>query len=92
MKLYDRIRNGIPETMNLPDHTLPGVPIVELYGNRRVLIEGHCAVTQYTDNCITVKTSCGAVAISGHNLHLAVLTKEQLVIVGSICDIHLCGR
>lgn len=89
MKLYEKVRSRIPEFLNIPDQTLPGVPIIEIYGDRRVLIEGRCAVLQYTGNCIRLRNSCGAVCVSGCGLTMAELTKNQTIITGKVENISI---
>lgn len=73
----------------LTGETLPGVPVVELAGNRRVLIERHGGVTQYSREQICVKVSFGQVCIRGSGMELTLMTREQLVISGSIREVKL---
>lgn len=77
---------------DLPGESIPGTPLVELAGNRRVLIEHHHGVTEYGCGEIRVKVSYGQVCICGSGLELARMTKEQLVITGSIDAITLIKR
>jgi len=42
---------------DLPDEPIPGVPLVEIAGDRRVLIEHHCGVTQYGRCRISVRVN-----------------------------------
>lgn len=71
---------------------MPGHPIVELSGDRRVLIEHHFGVKEYGRTRITVKMSYGQVSILGECLEILRMTKEQLVICGKIHEIHLQRR
>jgi len=70
----------------------PKLPIVELAGENRVLIENHQSVIGYGRQEIRVKVKYGFIAIKGDCLELAKLSKEQLIIVGKICGIELCRR
>ena len=91
MKLYEKLRDQIPEFMNLPDQSLPGVPIVELYGDRRVLIEGHCGISHYGSETVRVKTPCSTLCICGRGLQMSVLSKDQLIITGTVQSISVFG-
>ena len=71
---------------------LPGIPIVELAGDRRVLIEGHRGVTEYSTERICVHMSYGTVCICGANLEMTRMTRQQLVITGRIQSLQLCRR
>ena len=74
---------------DLPGEPLPKVPLVELAGERRVLIENHGGVTEYGGEEIRVKVAYGQVCVCGMGLELARMTREQLVITGRIDGITL---
>ena len=65
------------------------IPLIELAGDRRVLIENHCGVTEYGRDRIRVKVKFGQICISGQGLELAKMTKGQLVISGEIKGVEL---
>ena len=68
---------------------LSGHPIVEIAGNRRVLIEGHCGVLAYSREQILVKVEFGYAQVSGCCLEMIHMTKDNLVILGTIESVHL---
>ena len=65
--------------------------VVELVGNRRVLIEHHKGICQYQPDIIGVYLRCGRIYISGSGMEIARMTKEQLVIIGCIHSVSLEG-
>lgn len=71
---------------------LPGMPIVELAGNRRVLIENHRGVREYSRERIGVKVKSGLVVVCGQGLELSRMTRQQLVIQGTIEAVMLERR
>lgn len=77
---------------DLAAEPLPGVPIVEVAGENRVLIERHSGVTEYSRERICVKVRYGAVCICGCSLELTRMTREQLVISGRIDCVQLQRR
>lgn len=77
---------------DLSGETLPGVPVVELAGDRRVLIERHGGVTEYSRERIRVKVCFGQVCICGCALELTRMTRDQLVISGRIDGVQLLRR
>ena len=77
---------------DLPGESIPGMSLVELAGSRRVLVERHQGVTQYSCCEIRIKVSYGELCVCGTGLELAQMTKEQLVITGSIDTITLIKR
>lgn len=80
------------DTTELESEALPGVPILELAGDRRVLIERHGGVIEYGPERIRVRVSYGAVCVNGCNLELVRMTHQQLVIAGRIDSICLQRR
>lgn len=71
------------------DGVLPGVPLVEITGTRRVLIENHMGVVAYGCDEIRIRVRYGMLAVCGSSLNLARMSKEQLVICGCINGVQL---
>jgi len=69
-----------------------GKPIIEISGDRRVLIENHQGVAAYGSEKILVHVKFGSVCICGCNLEMLRMTKEQLVICGRIDSVALQRR
>lgn len=92
MKSRGNWMERLTEGLDLPSEPIPGQPLVELTGERRVLIENHRGVTQYGREKICVKVKFGQLAIQGCGLELARMTKEQLIISGRIDSITLLRR
>lgn len=74
------------------DESLPLQPILELCGERRVLIENHGGVIQYGTEQICVAVRYGQVQINGAGLRLCRMQGPQLVIMGKIECITLIRR
>ena len=77
---------------DLTTEPLPGQPIVEIAGDRRVLIENHFGVKEYSRERISVKVKYGLVSVCGCGLELMRMTKEQLIICGRIDGVTLQRR
>lgn len=71
---------------------LPGVPIVEIAGDRRVLIERHEGVIEYGTEKIRICVKFGTVCICGSNLKLKQMTRQQLIVSGQIDCVQLRRR
>lgn len=68
---------------------LTGIPLVEIAGEKRVLIENHRGVTEYHTDKISVRVKFGQICICGDDLTLAQMTGACLVICGRIDSITL---
>lgn len=80
------------EDADLTMEPLPGQPIVEIAGDRRVLIENHMGVKVYGREKIVVKVKYGFLCVCGCGLEMLRMTREQLVIRGRIDAVTLQRR
>jgi len=92
MKHEQRFLQRIADGMELAGEPLPGESLVEISGERRVLIENHRGMTQYSREKICVKVSFGAVAVLGCGLELTQMTRDRLVISGTIDTVSILRR
>lgn len=90
MALKAGILGRFASAADLQDEPIPGRPLVEIIDCCRVLVENHNGVCDYGQTLIRVKVKFGSICISGVNLQLARMTKEQLIISGTIESIQLC--
>lgn len=86
-KLKDMIKD-----MDLTSQPLPGLPIVEIAGQNRVLVENHRGVCKYSSETVCVKVGFGQIEICGCCLTLKRMTSEQLIISGRINSVSLIRR
>lgn len=66
-----------------------GVPLIEIAGDRRILVERHKGVLGYDDKKICVRLSFGKLQICGCGLKIVHMTKVHLVISGQIQTVVL---
>ena len=85
--ILDLLRMGMPEGV-----TYSNLPIVELAGEGRVLIEHHQGVVAYSLEEIRIRVSYGSVLISGNGLKISEMRRMQLIVVGKIDKIILERR
>ena len=70
----------------------PGRPLVEISGDRRVLIENHLGVKVYSRDQIVINVKFGCIQICGCGLELRKMSKDQLVVLGEIQSVILQKR
>lgn len=92
MKKEKSFLERLAEGAELLSEPLPGQPIVEMCGDRRVVIENHGGVTQYTREKIGIKVKYGTLCVCGCGLELVRMSREQLIIAGRIDSVHLIRR
>lgn len=90
--MRNRILQRLTDAADLPGEPLPGGSLLELLGDRRVLIEGHRGITHYSPEKIVVTVSYGHLEICGQAMELAKMTAGELLITGSIHTLSLERR
>ena len=68
------------------------LPIVELVGQNRLLIENHYGVQAYGTSEIQIKVSYGCLVIAGEDLRLMEMSRIKLAICGRIDSVQILGR
>ena len=84
-RLMDVIATGV----DLPTEAPLRMPLIELAGYRRILIENHKGVVQYSETCIQIKVCYGRICVQGNGLSLTHMTRSQLVITGCVDSIGI---
>lgn len=82
----------LADRTELESEALPGLPILEIAGDRRVLIERHKGVLEYGPERIRVRVSYGTVCITGCGMELVRMGHQQLVIAGRVDSVCLQRR
>ena len=90
MRRDRNIWERITKQIDLTTEPAPKQPLVELYGQKRALIENHCGVTGYGSTEICVKVRYGQIVLCGNCLELTRMTKDQLVVTGTIDSVRFC--
>jgi len=89
MKQGNRLIKQLGFRAGLEGHPLPGLPIIELAGESRVLIENHLGIQEYLANSIKVALKYGFARIEGMGLEIVHMSADQLVITGKILSVKL---
>lgn len=90
MRARKRIFESVIDSSQLDPAVQPKLPVIEIAGDKRMIIENHKAVIGYSTGEVVVKVKYGRILIKGCGLQLARLGKEQLVVTGRIDCVMLC--
>lgn len=85
-----RMLRTITENAGLHGEAVSGIPLLEISGDDRILIENYVCVAGYTETFIQVRVLFGMYEISGSHLMMSCIKKDQLVICGQISAVALC--
>lgn len=89
MKRNRKVIHRLSGIFDMSAQQLPGVPIVELAGTKRVLIENHQGVMAYSCESIRVLVKYGKIEVTGSNLEICYMSRQQLVITGQIGGVQI---
>lgn len=89
MEMGHHFWERLADRAELETESMPGVPLVEIIGTGRVLIENHRGVKAYSREKIVIGTKSGCVSVCGCSLELMRMSKERLIICGRIDAVHL---
>lgn len=74
---------------DLSEENITAQPLLEVCGDRRVVIERHEGVTEYTRDRITVRVKGGEYCVMGQELSLCRMCDQHLLIRGKIDSIQV---
>lgn len=90
MKLKpNRLGAKLAEFLELPLDTVVELPKMVVSGNQQLVIENHRGIIEYERSLIRVGTKLGEIKITGSDLALISVLKEELVITGKIEQIQM---
>jgi sporulation protein YqfC len=92
MRQYGKTLQRLSDSIYQTNDAFPGMPVLEMAGDQRVLIENHMGVIEYGKERICVKVKYGVLAITGDDMELAKMTKHQLVVMGRINAVTICRK
>lgn len=93
MRQVNHFFDKVALAVDANSEALPGIPLIEIAGCHRFLLENHHGIIAYSDKEIRAKVSYGYVCVCGSGLELAKMTKEKFVITGIITSVSLnCRR
>lgn len=90
----DKERNALrwlTERAGLPCESLPGQSLIEIADNCRVFVENHRGVKEYSREHIRIQGRNGLIDIFGCCLELRSMTKDQLLVQGTIHSVQFPG-
>jgi sporulation protein YqfC len=74
--------------LDIPPSAIPGVPQIELGGNREAVIDGCQGILEYSEDAIKLAAGKLNMQFTGRGLQIKVLTHDSAVIEGFITSIE----
>lgn len=76
--------NRFDKLFEIPEELVSDIPKVTIVGFNRMLIENYKCILEYQDFFIRIKMKTGLININGFELIMNEMTKDDLLITGTI--------
>ena len=87
-RLGRKVRRLAAGVLDLPQDVVLDLPRITMIGNAQMYIENHRGVVHFSDRQLILRLSVGALDITGQNLAIRAILPEEVLVEGSIADIH----
>lgn len=88
MKKMRDIAENLAENLELPLEAFGAAAKLSITGGRRALLENHRGIAEYGRERIVVSTEKGRIILSGQELVLSAMNKNELLIIGKISTVE----
>lgn len=82
------IKQKIYNAMDIPKETFMNIPLTTIMGNDEIIVENYKAVIDYKSDMIKINTKIGQVKITGKNINIKHIKKDEIHITGVIKNIE----
>ena len=81
----------ISDRIDLPLDVICGAPMIEMYANRQLVIEGECRISHYDEDMISALCRGRCICVKGKGLNITMMNCDGLIISGSVTSIDFTG-
>ncbi|MPW27080.1 sporulation protein YqfC [Alkalibaculum sp. M08DMB] len=85
----EEIKENISDIFELPKEITLNLPKITIIGNVQVRIENHKGIIEYNDDKIRINSKVGIMIVTGENLLIRNIIKEEVVIEGNIINVTI---
>lgn len=83
------IKTRISDSLELPKEVTLNIPILMVTGKNDIYIENHKGIIEYSNEILRINSEIGIIKITGKNLYIKEINKEEIFIVGDVDVIEL---
>lgn len=81
---FDNIKENVSDVFELPKDITLNLPKITILGDIQVRIENHKGIIEYNNDYIRINTKIGVFVITGEQMYLRNIIKEEVIIEGNI--------
>ena len=83
-----KLAEDVSELLDLPEDAVLGSARVEITAGKRLLIDNHRGVLNYSEETVTALLPDGKLTVCGDRLRMKAMTDRQLLITGRIDSVE----
>lgn len=84
MSKKSNIKSRISDSLELPKEVTLNIPIIKVTGENDIYIENHKGIVEYSSEILRINSEIGIIKITGKNLFIKEINKEELFIIGDV--------
>ena len=75
--------------LGVPAEMLSGLPVIELTGDRAVMLGQHGGIVSYSDVEVRIAVNIGFVTVCGSELIIRVMNRQKIILCGKITEVRI---
>jgi sporulation protein YqfC len=83
----ERLAKRVADLFELPRDIVLDLPKVTFIGNLQVFVENHQGIIEYQPERVRINTTRGELQVTGRNLAIGSIGRDEIVIEGRIKDL-----
>ncbi len=87
----ENIKENVSDVLELPKEITLNLPKVTMVGNTQIRIENHKGIIEYNENKIRINSKIGIIVITGENLFIRNIIKEEVLLEGEFENVQIGG-
>ncbi len=87
----ENIKENVSDVLELPKEITLNLPKVTMVGNTQIRIENHKGIIEYNENKIRINSKIGIIVITGKNLFIRNIIKEEVLLEGEFENVQIGG-
>ncbi|WP_303861815.1 sporulation protein YqfC [Alkalibaculum bacchi] len=90
-KKIENIKENVSDALELPKEITLNLPKVTMVGSTQIRIENHKGIIEYSESKIRVNSKIGIIVITGKNLFIRNIIKEEVLLEGKLESVQIDG-
>lgn len=87
----ENIKENVSDALELPKEITLNLPKVTMVGSSQIRIENHKGIIEYSESKIRINSKIGIIVITGKNLFIRNIIKEEVVLEGKLESVQIDG-